>query len=265
MENFTTLGVIPARRGSTRLPNKPLQKIGDKTVVERVWDQAKGAKLLSKVVVSTDSVEIVQEVERFGGTAVLTDPELPNGSARVLETAKILSNNKTEESWNLIVNIQGDMPFLRPQVIDQAVAFARDNYDTFHVVTIAAPLFSEAEFLNPSKVKVVVGDTGRALYFSRAPIPHSRDGNRLEWMFGGKKETVFGFHHFGLYIFRPDVLNLYEGLRVSALEEVEKLEQLRLLEKGYSIGVCVLEKELLEGFIEIDTPADLKAANALTL
>ncbi len=256
------LAVIPSRFASSRLPGKPLKQIAGKTMVRRVWEQACKARLLSQVVVATDSDAIAEEIRALGGDALMTDEALTTGSARVAVCAEELAKragSSAAEYWDLIVNIQGDMPFVPPQLIDAAVAFMQSAPERFDVGTIATPLTDEAQFNSPSVVKVVVDRLSRALYFSRAPIPHSRDGRRLE-MPDGSGRVCHGFKHLGLYLFRPQALLRFIALPTSELEDIEKLEQLRILDAGGSIGVLILEPELTAGLVEVDTPEDLQRA-----
>ena len=268
------LAVIPARLASTRLPEKPLKDIEGKSLVQRVWERARTAKLIDRVVVATDSEEIEREVLRFGGEVVMTSPELTTGSARVAAAARLLGGTHGDHpiaAWRTVVNVQGDMPFIKGELIDRCIHFLHAQQklkpgagNHFGMVTIATPILDERVFLSPMDVKVVVGDGQRALYFSRAPIPHSRDGNRLEEISpAGSKRLVYGYKHFGLYVYSPEVLADFEESSMSALEEIEKLEQLRLLEMGHTIGVCIVESDLTAGSIEVDTPEDLERSRQL--
>ena len=261
------LAVIPARLASTRLPEKPLKDIAGKTLVQRVWERARSAQSLDRVVVATDSDEIANEVARFGGEVVMTSPELTTGSARVAAAARILAGGESAvTAWRTVVNVQGDMPFIKGELIDRCVDFLHAKGDRFGMVTIATPILDENMYRSPMDVKVVVGAGSRALYFSRAPIPHSRDGNRLEEIApNGTKRTVFGYKHFGLYVYSPNVLSDFERSDMSTLEDIEKLEQLRLLEMGHTIGVCIVESDLTAGSIEVDTPEDLERSRQLAL
>jgi 3-deoxy-manno-octulosonate cytidylyltransferase (CMP-KDO synthetase) len=168
------LAVIPARRGSTRLSEKPLREIGGKTLVERVWLQASQCKDIDDLYVATDDQEIFDLSESFGAKVLMTSPELPSGSARVAAVSHVLN-----DQWEIIANVQGDMPFINPKVISQVIRFFKDNFTKFSMATIAIPIYDEEEFRRNSVVKVVISSESRALYFSRAPIPNSRDGD--EW------------------------------------------------------------------------------------
>lgn len=246
------LGVIPARLGSTRLARKALQDIGGQTLMERAWRQATKANTLSDLILATDSDEIAEIAAKFGAQVQMTSPDLPSGSARAVAVAKTYGN------CDLVVNIQGDMPFINPAVIDRAVNFMLEDQNNFTMGTIAAPIFDERTFLSSSAVKVVIGTNSQALYFSRAPIPHSRDGERLK----RNGQTLFGYKHIGLYVYRPAAFSFFEDAKISELESLEKLEQLRVLERGGSIGCLVLDPALLEPGIEVDTAADLERARS---
>jgi 3-deoxy-manno-octulosonate cytidylyltransferase (CMP-KDO synthetase) len=194
---------------------------------------------------------------------LMTSPELPSGSARVLATARILGNKEDstlgENYWDLVLNVQGDMPFIKPEVITKAVEFMLEN-PQFEMGTIATPIFLEENFQSSSVVKVVVSEKWEGFYFSRAPIPHSRDGERMTDLQG---RTVFGYKHIGLYVFRPKALRVYDDQTGLQLENIEKLEQIRALEMGYRIGVCIIPEELMEPAIEVDTPDDLTRAEEI--
>lgn len=244
--------VIPARLGSTRLARKALRTIEGKTLVERVWSQARASSQVTEVVIATDSEEIAAVVNGFGGRAVITSPEISCGSARVAVAAAQIGG-----SWDIVLNVQGDMPFISPAIIDRGIEFLRDN-PNFTMSTVAVPIEDSESFLSKSVVKVVVGRGDRALYFSRAPIPHSRDGELPIDPLSGKK--IFGFKHIGYYLFRPSGLDSYRGTVPSPLEQIEMLEQLRHLELGHEIGVCILEPELTASLVEVDTEDDLARA-----
>ncbi len=260
--------VIPSRYASSRLPGKPLREIGGLSLIERVWRQAQGSKLIGHLAVATDDQRIADEVKRFGGEVVMTSAELSTGSERVREAARILGRELSEQGnaaaledfpenvWDCVVNVQGDMPFISGEVIDGTIQVLLENKDRFAMTTLAVPISNEEIFSSSSDVKVVVGAGQQALYFSRAPIPHSRDGVRLK---GG----FFGYKHIGLYVFRPSTLSVYAGADRSQLEEVEMLEQLRALERGMSIGVFIGAEELSRDFVEVDTAADLEQANEI--
>lgn len=253
------LAVIPARLASTRLAEKALREISGKTLVQRVWEQGRKTKRISELVLATDDTQIAELARSFGARVELTSESIKSGSERVAVTWERLK----EENWDCVVNLQGDMPFIAPELIDQTIEFHLAHADSFSMSTVATPITDEAAFLSASVVKVAVGANSRALYFSRAPIPHSRDGDRIPFGDPKKKQTVYGFKHFGLYVFRPEVLKEFQDERSSILEEVERLEQLRLLERGFEIGVHIVPPELTAESVEVDTEADLLKACAI--
>lgn len=253
-DSNAAVAIIPVRMDSQRLPGKPLAEIAGKTLVERVWQAAGKATELSACYVATDSEEIAERAKSFGADVVMTSSSITTGSQRVALAAESLGVES-----GLVVNVQGDMPFINPDLIDATVRMAREKPE-YGMITAATEISDEAAFLSASVVKVVVTNQQQALYFSRAAIPHSRDGDRLKNDELGS--IVYGYKHFGLYVFRPEALALYSDDACSELEEIEKLEQLRLLEKGVRIGVYVAAPEMTNQSIEVDTPADLQAANA---
>lgn len=253
--NKRVLGVIPARMGSTRLQKKAIVAIGGKPLVQRVWERAKEAKKVSRLIVATDSTEIGDIISRCGGEVVMTDEQIPSGTDRVAAVVEQLA----EKNWDAVVNIQGDMPFIRAEVIDQATDFLLAHEKSFEMATIAVPIDSAEEFSSPDRVKVVLADNGRALYFSRSAIPFSRDGGRLSW----EGTAVFGYRHIGLYVYTVLGLRKFTSAPASVLEQLERLEQLRALEMGLAIGVRVIDATFFEDFVEIDTAADLERAQTI--
>jgi 3-deoxy-manno-octulosonate cytidylyltransferase (CMP-KDO synthetase) len=251
------LAVIPARLGSTRLDRKALKLIGDKTLVRRVWEQASGCKTLTEIVVATDSSEIESEVNSFGGKVVMTSADLQTGSDRVAAVYSMMIDGK----WDLVINIQGDMPFIDPELVDGVIKFAFDRRNDFDVYTVGIPLTDGDEFRKNSVVKIAISREQRGLYFSRASIPHSRDGDTTAESLDG--QPVVGYKHLGLYVFRPEILLKFPELTPGTLEKIEKLEQLRLLEAGFRIGVYTADPRLVIRSVEVDTEADLLLANQL--
>lgn len=234
------LGVIPVRLESERLPRKPLAIIREKTLVERVWKQATLSKKLSKLVVATDSDEIIEVVTGFGGEVVKTSSNPKTGTDRVCEAAI--------EGYDIVANIQGDMPFINPKLIDSCLDFIQST--NAEIVTPATAILNDDEFFRESTVKVAIGNDNKALYFSRAPIPYPR-----------KRNDPIGFKHIGLYVFRSNILKKFPNLPQAEVEEREKLEQLRALAAGIDIRILVAPSELTHPGIEVDTPEDLKRAN----
>ena len=240
-----TLGVIPARLGSTRLPRKPLHEIAGRPLVEWVWRRAVELSVFDEVVVATDSPEVAETARAFGASVALTRPEHPSGTDRVAEVART-------EPWRgypVIVNVQGDEPFLRADHAEAAVRLVRD--EGWDVGTVATPISSMDEWREPSVVKVVRGDDGGALLFSRAPIPHPRDAEP-------DFRTGLYLRHVGIYAYCRDALLRWVALPEGALERTEKLEQLRALAAGLRIGVAVGAPAAAG----VDTPADAARAEA---
>jgi 3-deoxy-manno-octulosonate cytidylyltransferase (CMP-KDO synthetase) len=237
------LGVIPARLGSTRLPRKPLQLLGGVPLVLRVTERAVSLGCFDEVVIATDSADIARVVEGAGYRAVLTSPAHSSGTERVAEAAA----RPEFLRFDLIVNVQGDEPFLAEDAVAGAIARVRQGDQ---VGTAAAPLSADSA-ADPSRVKVVFDAAGRALYFSRAAIPALRDrsapSDGLYWQ------------HIGLYAFRPDTLRAWVALPPTRLEAAEQLEQLRPLHHGFHFGIARLRASALPG---IDTPEDLRRAES---
>lgn len=235
--------LIPARMASTRLPAKPLADIAGLPMIVRVWRQAKAAGL-GPVVVAAGEPEIVAAIEKAGGQAVLTDPDLPSGSDRIWAALQILD---PDAKHDVVVNLQGDLPALDPGQLRTVVqALKQSGAD---IATLAAPIDNDADKVSPAVVKAVVawdasGQLGRALYFTRATAP------------AGEGPL---FHHVGLYAYRREALESFVALPPSALERSEKLEQLRALEAGMSIAVARVD----EAPLSVDTPADLERARKI--
>lgn len=232
--------IIPSRYASTRLPGKPLRMIAGETLVHRVYERAALAKLPDIVIVATDNEKIESEVKSFGGRVMMTSPDHPTGTDRLAEVAASLPD------YDIVVNVQGDEPFINPDVIDSLAKMLaeRDDLD----MTTAAAHLKEDEYDDPSAVKVVVNQKGEALYFSRSLIPYPRN-----------EFSVPPLKHVGIYAYRRDFLLAYAGMKQTPLEKTESLEQLRALEMGYKIGVIRIDSE----DIGIDTEEDLKKANRL--
>lgn len=241
------IGIIPARYQSSRFPGKPLARLGDMTMIERVTRQA--SKALDRVIVATDDERIYDEVRRFGGEVVMTSPEHRSGTDRVAEAYR-----KSGAAADVIVNIQGDEPFVEPQQISQLTSLFDDP--TTDIATLVRPFDAARGFealFDPNLVKVVTADNGDALYFSRSVIPYVRGVEWKQWLDKTRYLT-----HVGMYAYRPAVLDRIVRLPQSPLEISESLEQLRWLQAGYRIATA----ETTFDNIGIDTPADLEAAIA---
>jgi 3-deoxy-manno-octulosonate cytidylyltransferase (CMP-KDO synthetase) len=235
------VGVIPARFASTRLPGKPLLTETGRPLIQHVVEAARQARSLQRIIVATDDRRIAEAVAAFGGEAALTRADHATGSDRVAEVAARLDDAR------IIVNIQGDEPEIAGETIDRLVDLLQDDPDA-PMATLATPIRDEAVYRDPSCVKVVCSARGRALYFSRSPIPCHRDGlpdPRAE-------ASPMAHLHLGIYAYRREFLLRLADFPTSRLEGAEKLEQLRVLEAGFPIAIAVVE----EPTIGIDTPED---------
>lgn len=249
---MTTLALIPARYGSTRFPGKPLADLCGKPLIVHVIDRAREAQCVDEVIVATDDIRIFGAVEKFGGKAVMTSPDCATGSDRIAEVAL------ARPDADIIVNVQGDEPLMPAQVIDAAVDALKNDPDCT-VATAMIRIQSEANFLSPNVVKVACDQLGRALYFSRSPIPNiSRAAEQDVKSIAPGGAPFWGFKHFGLYVYRRDALLKFVKMAPTPLELLEKLEQLRFLENGYRIRLV----ETALDSIGVDTPEDLEAARA---
>jgi 3-deoxy-manno-octulosonate cytidylyltransferase (CMP-KDO synthetase) len=244
--------VIPARYASSRLPGKVLLAIGGKPMIQWVYERARASRA-REVLIATDDLLIVSAAHSFGAETVTTAASHLSGTDRIAEVARL-------RGWpdsDIVVNVQGDEPLIPPSLIDQVAALLESN-SRADIATLAAPIGSVAEFMDPNAVKVVTDGAGRALYFSRAPIPWDRDGARSGFAsqrnFGGARR------HIGIYGYRVGALVRLAALAPSALERREKLEQLRALENGLEIRVAdALEKP----GPDVNTAADLERVTAL--
>ncbi|WP_291586190.1 3-deoxy-manno-octulosonate cytidylyltransferase [Bacteroides sp.] len=239
------IGIIPARYASTRFPAKPLAILGGKTVIQRVYEQVAG--ILDDAYVATDDVRIEAAVKAFGGKVVMTSVEHKSGTDRCYEAATKIGGN-----FDVVVNIQGDEPFIQPSQLKAIKACFEDA--TTQIATLVKPFDANDTFEileNVNSPKVVVNKNWNALYFSRSVIPCLRGMEKSEWL---RNHTYY--KHIGLYAYRSEVLKEITSLPQSSLELAESLEQLRWLENGYTIKVGVSEVET----IGIDTPQDLVRA-----
>jgi len=239
-------GIIPARYASTRFPGKPLALIGGISMIRRVYEQCIKADSLNYVVVATDDVRIADHVDAFNGNVIMTSTDHRSGTDRCNEALKHIVTDNPDMQFNIVVNIQGDEPFIDPTQIDAVTACFKDPM--VDIATLARQIDSTEELFNPNAVKVVIGNNKQALYFSRSPIPFIRGIAQNEWINHGSF-----LKHLGLYAYRSQVLNAIAKLSPGVLENLESLEQLRWLENGYRISVEHTDKE----GISIDTPEDL--------
>lgn len=233
------VAIIPARYESTRFPGKPLATIQDKPLIQHVYERTAAVPIVGRVLVATDDARIEAAVRGFGGEVVRTKATHRSGTDRIAEVAARLRDS-------IIVNVQGDVPFLAAEMVEAAVRPLRRDED-LPMSTIKTAIRDEADLRNPSVVKVVTDRAGNALYFSRSPIPFWRDG--------ADGETV-AFKHIGLYVYRREFLLRFARMAPTPLERAEKLEQLRALEWGFPIRVAEVTAES----IEVDTPEDLERA-----
>lgn len=236
-------GIIPARFSSTRLPGKPLIMIVGKPLIQHVYENVLKCQSLDFVIVATDDERIIETVQKFGGNAVMTPPDLPSGTDRCAFAARSLD-------YDIVANIQGDEPFLEPAIIDQAVETFNANAE-IQVVTAARKGVLEEELVNPDMVKVLINKNSEAIYFSRQNIPFVRSAIDMV--------SHPAMVHIGLYVYRKSYLMQFIEMPPSVLEKVEQLEQLRILENGDRIHV-VVTRNFSFG---IDTPADIKQAERM--
>lgn len=234
--------VIPARYASSRLPGKPLADIAGKPMIQHVYERASLAKLPIEVLVATDHEKVFKAVEAFGGKVVMTSPEHPTGTDRLAEVAAL------HPDAEIIVNVQGDEPLIKPEIIDELAGAFIGAPPELAMATLATPMTAQEEN-NPAAVKVVFDRAGYALYFSRALIPYPRLRHA---------ELIY-YKHIGIYAYRRDFLLEFAKLAPTPLERAESLEQLRALEHGYRIKVLKTDFRA----VGVDTPEDLELVNAI--
>lgn len=238
-----TLALIPARYASTRFPGKPLADMAGKTMIQRVYERVTGCKEIDRAVVATDDERIFDHVKSFGGEVVMTRADHTSGTDRVAEAAALFPEAK------IVVNVQGDEPFIAPQQIAAVVAPFTDP--EIMITTLAHPITDERALLSPNVVKVIRNPEGKALYFSRHAVPYLRDIPVGQWILAGKH-----LQHLGVYAYRAPVLPELTALPQGDLEAAESLEQLRWLAAGYTIHVGITNLPA----VGIDTPEDLRRA-----
>jgi 3-deoxy-manno-octulosonate cytidylyltransferase (CMP-KDO synthetase) len=237
------IGVIPARYGSTRFEGKPLVDIAGKSMIQRVYEQAKKAKTLEKVIVATDDKRIRNHVLAFGGEAMMTKSNHPSGTDRIAEVLK-----KLKQKAKVIINIQGDEPLINPKDIDAlANLFIKD--ELVEIATLITPTANELELQNENTVKAIVNKNKEAIYFSRHTIPFFKAlPNHI-----GSKKMVY-YKHKGIYGYRADILKKISALKPCDLELAESLEQLRWIYNGYRIKTAISKHDS----IGVDVPEDIK-------
>lgn len=244
------VGVIPARYASTRLPAKPLVDLCGKPMVQRVVDQARQAKLLSRVVVATDDNRIAEVLSRNGAEFVMTPQEIRTGSDRIAFVARQMHDA------DIIVNIQGDEPLIDPAIIDDAIR-PMLNDSRILVATLVKKIVSPDELHNPNIVKAILDQDGFAVYFSRSAIPYLRDGAEMNrWHLQHDY-----YKHLGLYVFRRGILLEFASWEESALERMEKLEQLRFIEHGIKIKATVTGTDS----VPVDTAEDVERVKGILM
>lgn len=243
MGSIKAVVVIPARYLSTRLPGKPLLALAGKPMIQRVYERARLAQRVGRVIVATDDERIVKAVEDFGGEARMTRADHRTGTERVAEVA-------AREEGELFVNVQGDEPLLDPLAVDAAVASLLEE-PAASIGTVATPIKTPADIMDPNVVKTVLDFDGNALYFSRAPVPWVRDA--------ASKIQVRHLKHLGLYVFQRDALLEYPTLPQGELERSEQLEQLRWLENGWKIRVAEVEHDA----VSVDVAEDVARVEKL--
>lgn len=247
------LGVIPARFASTRFPGKPLTMIGGKSLIQRVYDQCTQCIQLTEVAVATDDSRIFEHVTEFGGTAFITSDKHCSGTERIGEVLHILKREDPGRQFDVVVNIQGDEPFISPGQIEKVINCFRDSH--VEISTLVKRINDSKELFDPNVVKAALNRNGNALYFSRQPIPYLRGVDESEWLHHHEY-----FKHIGIYAYKTQVLELIVNLTASPLEKAESLEQLRWIENGFSIIAAITDIET----VAIDTPEDLsKLTNIL--
>lgn len=239
---MSTLAIIPARYASTRYPGKPLVDIAGKSMIQRVYDQVNRATLVDRVIVATDDSRIFDHVKSFGGDVMMTSENHVSGTDRCAEVARAFPE------FEVVINVQGDEPFLSPEDVDKVVE-PLINDSALSISTLSTPVSTTQTLFDPNAVKVVRKQSGEALYFSRQAIPFMRNVPQSDWLTHRQY-----LKHLGIYGFRSQTLMMLSHLKPSNLEAAESLEQLRWLEAGYSIFVGVTENDS----IGIDTPEDLQ-------
>lgn len=244
--------VIPARYGSSRLPGKPLQDIGGKPMIQRVWEQAKRSSA-QRVVIATDDERIVSAAQAFDAQVCMTSPDHPSGTDRLQEVVSTMGFTAND----IVVNVQGDEPLIPPSVIDQ-VAENLEQHTAAAMATLCERITEVEDLLNPNVVKVISDAAGMALYFSRAPVPWPREA----FMEGQGELPEHGdwFRHIGIYAYRCGFLDKFVGWEPAPQESLEQLEQLRALHHGQLIHVAVAAEQVPAG---VDTAADLEAVREI--
>lgn len=240
------LGIIPSRYGSSRFPGKPLVDLMGKSMIQRVYEQAKKCTAFDTIVVATDDDRIFDHVKSFGGEVVITSTEHESGTVRCGEVLTSFSD------YDIVVNIQGDEPLIRPEQLQLLVDLFSD--ESVEIGTLVKEIKQEADVRNPNRIKVVLDEKGNGIYFSRSPIPHVANTPHSAWL---EKNTFF--KHIGIYAWRKNTLTALLNLPACPLEKIESLEQLRWLYYGFKIRTVETTIETPN----IDAPEDVEAVLAL--
>lgn len=248
--DYQFAAIIPARYASTRFPGKPLAMIGNKCMVQRVYEQA--LKSIDNVYIATDDDRIHEAVLKFGGNVIMTSPDHPSGTDRCAEAVEKIQA-VTGRAVHVVINIQGDEPFIKPEQIDLLKACFYDK--NVHLATLVRKNRSGEDIFNPNQPKVIMDVEGYAIYFSRAAIPYIRDAQKTEWA-----EKHIYYKHLGMYAYKTETLKKLTSLSRSPLEIAESLEQNRWIENGFKIKCAVTRWESFG----IDTPEDLNNATRLS-
>lgn len=236
------IAIIPARYASTRFPGKPLAQINGKPMVQHVYERC--SEVLEHVFVATDNQLIAEAVSKFNGKFIMTSEKHPSGTDRIAEAANIISK---ELDFDIVINVQGDEPFIESKQIEQLMHCFNDP--STDIATLVTPIRSEEILTDPNKVKAVIASNGKAIYFSRSAVPYVRDQKPEDWLKIGNH-----FLHLGMYAYKAQVLSEITKLSPSPLELMEKLEQLRWLENGYTIKTA----QTAHHNFGVDTPKDLE-------
>ncbi|NOZ35963.1 MAG: 3-deoxy-manno-octulosonate cytidylyltransferase [Chlorobi bacterium] len=238
------LGIIPARYASTRFPGKPLADIKGKTMIQRVYENI--SHFLDEIIIATDNTLIAEEVKNFGGNVVMTSENHKSGTDRCAEALSVIEK-VNNISYDIVINVQGDEPFLHKEHLIKLTACFNDSET--EIATLIKKIGFNEDIFNPNKPKVIFNKNRQAIYFSRSPIPYLRNFEKNEW------HIHHNFYkHIGIYAYRSDILKKITTLPVSGLEIAEALEQNRWLENGFKIKIDITEKESMS----IDTPEDLE-------
>jgi 3-deoxy-manno-octulosonate cytidylyltransferase (CMP-KDO synthetase) len=240
------LGIIPSRYGSSRFPGKPLVDLMGKSMIQRVYEQAKKCTAFDTIVVATDDDRIFDHVKSFGGEVVITSTEHESGTVRCGEVLTSFSD------YDIVVNIQGDEPLIRPEQLQLLIDLFSD--ESVEIGTLVKEIKQEADVRNPNRIKVVLDEKGNGIYFSRSPIPHVANTPHSAWL---EKNTFF--KHIGIYAWRKNTLTALLNLPACPLEKIESLEQLRWLYYGFKIRTVETTIETPN----IDAPEDVEAVLAL--